>query len=150
LSEDKRFEALGSDADTIVVIATSESMESPSNHYESWSEDIVFTTKGKSFRATINCSLHVYSGFEASLDAKKEITTAEYRRLAAGHEPEDVPAIRKRVKERASADAAASAAEAVRPNCPKCSKKMKVRTGNFPAFWGCSNYPKCDGTREKR
>lgn len=37
--------------------------------------------------------------------------------------------------------------EASRPRCPKCGKKMVKRKG-FTEFWGCSNYPSCDGTRK--
>jgi restriction system protein len=38
------------------------------------------------------------------------------------------------------------------PSCPKCSKPMIRRTaksgrGNGQAFWGCSGYPNCKGTR---
>ncbi|WP_272947169.1 topoisomerase DNA-binding C4 zinc finger domain-containing protein [Marinomonas sp. S3726] len=38
------------------------------------------------------------------------------------------------------------------PICPKCTEKMVLKTakqgfntGN--KFWGCSTYPKCNGTR---
>lgn len=32
------------------------------------------------------------------------------------------------------------------PNCPKCGAIMKLRRSKFgKAFWGCSNYPKCNG-----
>ncbi|MBS1942202.1 MAG: topoisomerase DNA-binding C4 zinc finger domain-containing protein [Bacteroidetes bacterium] len=39
------------------------------------------------------------------------------------------------------------------PNCPKCSKPMRLRTakqgGNAGSrFWGCSGYPECKGTRK--
>lgn len=38
------------------------------------------------------------------------------------------------------------------PNCPKCGAEMKQRTGRQgqnagKPFWGCSTYPKCNGTR---
>lgn len=29
--------------------------------------------------------------------------------------------------------------------CPKCGAVMKLRTGKYGKFYGCSNYPKCDG-----
>lgn len=31
--------------------------------------------------------------------------------------------------------------------CPKCNSKMKLRKGQNGEFYGCSNYPKCKGTR---
>lgn len=48
------------------------------------------------------------------------------------------------VKEKAAADGA--------PLCPKCGSPMRQRTikkGSHQGetFWGCTNYPKCDGTR---
>lgn len=33
------------------------------------------------------------------------------------------------------------------PACPKCSAIMVLRTSQYGEFWGCSNYPQCDGTR---
>lgn len=38
-----------------------------------------------------------------------------------------------------------AAGEAVK--CPKCGKKMVQRTGAKGAFFGCSTYPKCNGTK---
>ncbi|WP_255257995.1 restriction endonuclease [Bacillus cereus] len=32
--------------------------------------------------------------------------------------------------------------------CPKCNSKMKLRKGQSGEFYGCSNYPKCKGTRK--
>lgn len=48
------------------------------------------------------------------------------------------------IKEKASAEGA--------PLCPKCGAPMRQRTikkGNHQGetFWGCTDYPKCDGTR---
>lgn len=31
--------------------------------------------------------------------------------------------------------------------CPLCGAKMKLRSGKFGPFYGCSNYPKCKGIR---
>jgi len=33
--------------------------------------------------------------------------------------------------------------------CPKCGGNLVERTGNFKAFYGCSNYPKCKHIVEK-
>lgn len=33
------------------------------------------------------------------------------------------------------------------PKCPNCYKSMFRRSGRYGAFWGCSQYPKCRGTR---
>ena len=41
----------------------------------------------------------------------------------------------------ASADAAAV------PGCPRCGRPMVVRTGPTGRFYGCSQFPKCRGTR---
>ena len=32
-------------------------------------------------------------------------------------------------------------------NCPKCGSPMVRRTGRYGAFYGCSTYPSCRGTR---
>ena len=32
--------------------------------------------------------------------------------------------------------------------CPECQGEMISRKGKFGIFWGCSNYPKCRGTRD--
>jgi len=34
------------------------------------------------------------------------------------------------------------------PNCPNCGARMQERTGRFGEFWGCSRYPKCNGTQK--
>lgn len=32
--------------------------------------------------------------------------------------------------------------------CPECNCKMISRKGQYGTFWGCSQYPKCRGTRD--
>ena len=32
--------------------------------------------------------------------------------------------------------------------CPKCGAPMKIRKGQYGSFYGCTNYPKCDGIRK--
>jgi ssDNA-binding Zn-finger/Zn-ribbon topoisomerase 1 len=32
------------------------------------------------------------------------------------------------------------------PKCPKCKSHMVRRTGKFGPFWGCKQYPRCQGT----
>jgi len=34
------------------------------------------------------------------------------------------------------------------PLCPKCGSNMRARKGKNGEFWGCSQYPKCRGTRD--
>ncbi|UYO62781.1 topoisomerase DNA-binding C4 zinc finger domain-containing protein [Acetobacterium wieringae] len=34
-----------------------------------------------------------------------------------------------------------------RPECPECGKKMVIREG-YSKFWGCSNFPTCNGSRK--
>ncbi len=34
------------------------------------------------------------------------------------------------------------------PTCPDCGATMTLRRGKFGAFWGCSMYPNCLGTRK--
>lgn len=34
------------------------------------------------------------------------------------------------------------------PSCPKCDAVMTEKTGRYGAFWGCSGFPNCDGTRK--
>ena len=31
--------------------------------------------------------------------------------------------------------------------CPACTGILKLRNGKYGQFWGCSNYPKCNFTR---
>lgn len=35
------------------------------------------------------------------------------------------------------------------PDCPECGEPMKERTNRTTGevFWGCSDYPRCKGTR---
>ena len=37
--------------------------------------------------------------------------------------------------------------DTARKDCPKCGSPMVRRTGRYGAFYGCSTYPKCRGTR---
>jgi len=32
--------------------------------------------------------------------------------------------------------------------CPKCGAPMKIRKGQYGSFYGCTNYPNCDGVRK--
>jgi len=32
--------------------------------------------------------------------------------------------------------------------CPQCNAPMKQRNGKYGAFWGCTRYPECRGTRQ--
>ena len=38
------------------------------------------------------------------------------------------------------------------PFCPECEQPMVLRQpksdDSWPAFWGCSDYPRCKGTRD--
>jgi restriction system protein len=68
------------------------------------------------------------------------------RRLSGGEEQPSTP-------EEPSAEIAPAAGEA--PDCPKCHKKpMKLRSNDrrgrpLPKpFWGCSDFPRCWGTRQ--
>lgn len=38
-------------------------------------------------------------------------------------------------------------AKGLSPTCPTCGSAMHRRTGRYGAFWGCSRYPVCRGTR---
>ena len=65
-------------------------------------------------------------------------------RQAAGHPSRDMGA-----NER---DVPSQRQPAVPPTCPLCAKTMVLRTAkrgqnNGQAFWGCSGYPACNGTR---
>ena len=42
---------------------------------------------------------------------------------------------------------ASTTQDTTRKNCPKCGSPMVLRTGRYGAFYGCSTYPKCRGTR---
>ena len=34
-------------------------------------------------------------------------------------------------------------------NCPKCNKPTRLVKGKFGEFYGCSNFPRCNGSRNK-
>lgn len=34
------------------------------------------------------------------------------------------------------------------PTCPRCGSPMRLRSGRYGQFWGCSRYPGCKGTRK--
>lgn len=36
---------------------------------------------------------------------------------------------------------------ATQPKCPICGSLMRQRSGKYGKFWGCSQYPRCKGTR---
>ena len=33
------------------------------------------------------------------------------------------------------------------PDCPRCGTRMRLRTGDFTPFFGCSEYPNCFGKK---
>lgn len=33
------------------------------------------------------------------------------------------------------------------PSCPECGAKMKIVDGKYGKFYGCNNFPECDGSR---
>jgi len=47
----------------------------------------------------------------------------------------------------ASPAGAGPAPDAGGMKCPQCESPMVQRTGKFGAFWGCTRYPQCRGTR---
>jgi len=49
-----------------------------------------------------------------------------------------------------SARRSSSQATTSQNKCPKCNSSMVRRTGRYGAFYGCSTYPKCYGTRRIR
>ena len=56
-------------------------------------------------------------------------------------------------KERMTRCRAAARAEPNSPTCPKCGEPMRLRNARKGPraggqFWGCTNYPECDGLRE--
>jgi hypothetical protein len=44
-------------------------------------------------------------------------------------------------------DGAAKAGDAGGMKCPQCGSPMVQRNGKYGAFWGCTRYPECRGTR---
>lgn len=32
--------------------------------------------------------------------------------------------------------------------CPRCGAPMVLRNGRYGKFYGCTNYPQCEGTRD--
>ena len=53
----------------------------------------------------------------------------------------------KQPRRRATGSAAGRAASAPTIACPLCGAPMVKRTSQYGAFWGCSKYPACRGTR---
>lgn len=52
------------------------------------------------------------------------------------------------MKELKAAPGAAPAAPAGESACPQCGSPMVQRNGKYGAFWGCTRYPQCKGTRK--
>lgn len=50
--------------------------------------------------------------------------------------------------ERGKESRLADPALASNPRCPACEDVMRIRSGQFGPFWGCSSYPACKATRE--
>lgn len=72
-------------------------------------------------------------------DSRKLLRTAPQ-----GPENERIAAFLERL--RAAVREAYAAALRI-PRCPSCSSPMKERSGTYGAFYGCTRYPGCRGTR---
>lgn len=57
---------------------------------------------------------------------------------------------RKRVRKPKPATTSSSSSRRSGKSCPKCGSSMVRRTGPYGAFYGCSQYPRCRGTRKAR
>ncbi|MFZ1705987.1 MAG: four helix bundle suffix domain-containing protein [Saprospiraceae bacterium] len=79
------------------------------------------------------------------------ITRLEQDIIKHGGHREQLTAARIAERDRQQGRPVVPAAET--PNCPKCSKPMRLRTAKQGSntgsqFWGCSGYPECKGTRK--
>lgn len=54
------------------------------------------------------------------------------------------------VEKKSKASTASEASENASLMCPECGGKLVVRNGKHGEFYGCSNFPKCRYTKEKR
>jgi len=86
-----------------------------------------------------------YPECRSTIDASGEgtgKTTAPASRGASGGSGQGNPGATGAVRKTAPADTGEDV-----PVCPSCGDPMKKRQGPRGPFWGCSNFPKCRGTR---
>ena len=86
-----------------------------------------------------------YPECRSTIDASGEgtgKTTAPASRGASGGSGQGNPGATGAVRKTAPADTGEDI-----PVCPSCGDPMKKRQGPRGPFWGCSNFPKCRGTR---
>jgi DNA topoisomerase-1 len=127
---------------------------------EDWLDDV---SRGE--RAWVKALRDFYDPFAAALaaaPAKMAAFKGEFRHVAAvkpdAEGSGENKAQRKRTGRRAggsrrSGSRAPQGKKSIKadpdaPTCPKCGSLMIKRSGPRGAFWGCSTFPKCKGTRD--
>lgn len=89
---------------------------------------------------------------QANFLLDQQIAAAEKQFIETGGYSEQLATLRLAERERRKADQTTPADPAEHiPSCPQCGKAMVLRTAKAGKnaglqFWGCSDYPKCNGT----
>ncbi len=106
-------------------------------------ETIACIAGGKYFRVKAHLKKKTMGGEDFNILEKTEISQAEYDKLNNGIV--DTEEYRFIYEARRSLW---NQIDEAHPLCPKCKSIMTEREGRYGKFWGCPQYPKCDGTRK--
>ncbi len=130
----------------IIRIESNWTEESTGYQNEHIHEKIACTQKGKYYIVLAHLKQKTMGGEDFDILNKTEISKEEYEDLLKKHKGiidtkeyrEIVEQTRIIIRNIEDAD----------PTCPKCGAVMTERNGKFGQFWGCTGYPKCNGTKK--
>lgn len=113
----------------------------------------VAARKGDLF-VKVSAHEHAWFGFKGGrnlgITSDELITESQYQELIAGKErvdnPENVQAVKSHQESLRKRYEAEDKLNAIEHQCPKCKGKMHWKSGRFGPFWGCVDYPNCNGT----
>lgn len=134
------------DFSNIVRVDSKWSEESGGYQNEHFYETIACTQGERCYLVSAHLKKKTMGGEDFEITGKKEISKEEYEQLLSEHNGiidnqeyreiyDSTLSINKQIEE---AD----------PICPKCGSVMTEREGKYGKFWGCTNYPECNGTRK--
>jgi hypothetical protein len=138
----------------IVVVDHKDREELSGNQNEHTWETVVARQGDKSVKVSVY-ELQKFGwgvGRNFSVESSEEISNEEYRALTDGKEIIDTAAARQEIEDRHAEwlkrEQLRDQLNRLAPKCPKCSGPMGDRDGPYGPFWGCGDYPNCDGSRK--
>ncbi len=105
---------------------------------------------GNPFRIRVEWYFTIFKPAKHDVSSRTPISREEYEELVKTRGIRDTDAWRaQRDAARKSQEEAAKIRERITPHCPKCNATMVIRSRKKDGkeFFGCSQYPKCDGVR---